>query len=74
MTQRNSRRWLYFGVFLIVLTGVYFAACALVAEVIGRRLQEMVGTNLNAALTIGRVRYHFPYGVTVTDASNMIFG
>ena len=60
---------MFLGVSLIVLTGLYFGACSLVADVIGKRLKEMVGTNLNAALTIGRVRYHFPYGVTVTDAS-----
>ncbi len=69
MTKRNKRRWMILGVFLTLFGGGYFGASALVARVIGRRLQGMVSANLNAELKIRGIHYHFPYGVTVTDAS-----
>ena len=74
LPKRNSRRPLIYGSLLILLAGIYFGASSLVAGIIGRRLQGMVAANLNAELKIGGVRYHFPYGVTVIDASMTAFG
>ena len=74
MTKRKFRGWLILGVLLTLFAGVYFGASALVAGVIGRRLQGMVAANLHAELRIGGVRYHFPYGVTVTEASMIALG
>lgn len=75
MTPRKRRRLLRFGVIILALAfagwlGLSYA----LAPFLRHRLQEMVGTYLNADLRIGHLRYHFPYGVTVTDAALVTHG
>lgn len=72
MTKRTRRRWIILGVIIVSLVGGYLIACAWVGRMIDHRLREMVRANLDAELRLGAVRYHFPYGVTVMDASLVV--
>ncbi len=74
MTQRKRRLLRWFGIVAVVLVGAYLCASALIAPVIGRRLQEMVASHLNAELRIGGIRYHFPYSVTLRDSALVVKG
>src|SRR5437879_2765063 len=65
--RRRLVRWLLGVALALVLA--YFGGGLLVSPILERRLQAMVASHLNADLHIGHLSYHFPYGVTVSDAS-----
>src|SRR5438270_41965 len=69
MTQRTRRRLWVAGITLVCLSALYFTAAAVLARMIHHRLQAMVSAHLNADLRLGNVSYHFPYGVSIDDAS-----
>lgn len=65
--RRRRVRWLLCIALSLVL--LYFGGGMLVSPILKGRLQAMVASRLNAELHIGHLRYRFPYGVTVRDAS-----
>jgi hypothetical protein len=54
---------------LALIAGLYFGGERLVEPILRSRLEAMVATHLNADLRIRKLRYHFPYSISVTDAS-----
>src|SRR4051794_7074900 len=65
--KRRLHRWVI-GV-AIVLGLLYFVGPLMVAPFLRDKLQTMVSSHLNARLAMGRLGYHFPYGVTLHDAA-----
>jgi hypothetical protein len=61
---------------LLVLSGVAVGLLILIWQIVPMaaapyvraKLQAMIAEQLNAELTMGRLAYHFPYGVSVSDA------
>jgi hypothetical protein len=65
--RRRRVRWLVWIALAVLL--LYFGGGMLVSPILKERLQAMVASHLNAELHIGHLRYQFPYGITVRDAS-----
>jgi hypothetical protein len=67
--KRKGRRWpIVVAIMGLALIGTCFGAEAYVASILRGRLQAAVSAKMNADLELGRLWYHFPYGVTATDA------
>ena len=57
------------AIVVFAFIALYFTGEAIAQKVLAEKLQTLVSQELNARLTIGKLRYHFPYAVTVSDVS-----
>src|SRR5438105_1818806 len=66
---RRRRRYWLLGTVAAVALLLYFVAPMIVAPILRDRLQRMVSAHLNAELTMDRLSYHFPYGLSAHNAA-----
>ncbi len=72
---RRGRRWLrLLATLAIVGVALWLAAPRLTDWLVRVRLQTLIAQQLDARLDIGKLIYHAPYGVMVTDASLVTTG
>jgi hypothetical protein len=69
MTKRKRRILRLLVLALGALLSLYLAAPFALSPIVRNKLQRTVSDHLHARLDIGALSYHFPYSVTVRDAS-----
>lgn len=73
--KRRGRRWLRLLTALVIVgVALWLMAPRLTDWLVRVRLQALIAQQLDARLDIGKLVYHAPYGVTVTDASLVTTG
>jgi hypothetical protein len=69
MTRRRRRIFWVLAIAVVLLGSLYLIATLSMAPFVRGKLQQLVSDHLHARLEIAELRYRFPYGVTVRDAS-----
>lgn len=69
MTRRRLRIFWVLAIAVVLLGSLYLVATLSMAPFVRGKLQQLVSDHLHARLEMAELRYRFPYGVTVRDAS-----
>jgi hypothetical protein len=54
---------------ILLIVALYFTGEQIAQRILAEKLQELVSQQLNARLAIGKLKYQFPYTVSVNDVS-----